>query len=483
MPINFIIMKKTWIYAFALILAVLCGCDQKHSLKEEKTIEKRVAVKPGTVYESIACLSDTTFSYSLYLPGNYSENRRFPVLFFFDAHKRGSMPVFKYRELAEKYGFILAGSNNSVNGQTGPEMEKAIAMMINEVMERFHPDTARIYTGGFSGGARVAAYTALFMRSVAGVAGCAAGFPQITKKPHTGFIYMGFVGDEDFNYLEMKYLDRSLEGTPIKHLLVVYDGEHDWPPPEVMKNAFLFFSFDGMRRHLRPVDRRMVTEFTDSTAAYVSRAAGKRDCDAQSFGLKRAISFLSGLEDVRHYEEKLDKLMKTGFCRQQFERELKMEESEQQYQQLLSGAMGDPGPDSQLTREIDRIYKASMRKDDPSSVKMNRRLLNFLSLLSYMYAKNAFKQNDLNLAGAYLNIYEKVDADNPEVYYLKAVRLMRLDQPDAALEALKKAADYGFNELERIKKSRDFLPLHGDIRFQKVLNAVENNQELMYREK
>lgn len=114
-------------------------------------------------------------------------------------------------------------------------------MILEDVSRRFNVNPKRIYTGGFSGGARVAAYATLFKRKIAGVVGCDSGLPQIQTQPNTGFAYIGMVGDKDFNYLEIKNLGRSLEGAKMTCFIRVYDGKHDWPPPEIMNDVFVFF--------------------------------------------------------------------------------------------------------------------------------------------------------------------------------------------------------------------------------------------------
>src|SRR5580658_4793283 len=91
---------------------------------------------PGKIIERVVCQGDTSQSYALYIPlrGNGASGGRIggsgsgglegdrggdaaplPVVYFFDPHGVGALPLRKYRSLAEAYGFILVGSNNSKN--------------------------------------------------------------------------------------------------------------------------------------------------------------------------------------------------------------------------------------------------------------------------------------------------------------------------------------------------------------------------------
>jgi len=74
----------------------------------------------GTPINSVACTDDTTQSYALYLPSNYSPERLWPIVYCFDPGGRGDYPVGLFRAAAEKYGYILVGSNNSQNGPWEP---------------------------------------------------------------------------------------------------------------------------------------------------------------------------------------------------------------------------------------------------------------------------------------------------------------------------------------------------------------------------
>src|ERR1700735_1842902 len=73
------------------------------------------AAGPGQVIDSVICKADPTQSYALYVPAK-GQKEALPIIYFFDPHADGALPVKKYKALADAYGFILAGSNNSKNG-------------------------------------------------------------------------------------------------------------------------------------------------------------------------------------------------------------------------------------------------------------------------------------------------------------------------------------------------------------------------------
>src|SRR6478672_7438128 len=131
---------------------------------------------PGIVHGSVAVAAQTTNSYALYLPSAYSPSKRWPLLLVFDPFARGEVSVKLFHDAAERYGYIVVGSNNSRNFE---DPSAAIRTLWADVKERYAIDPQRIYTAGLSGGARVASSVALACNHcIAGVIACGAGLPQ-----------------------------------------------------------------------------------------------------------------------------------------------------------------------------------------------------------------------------------------------------------------------------------------------------------------
>jgi len=71
----------------------------------------------GQIVDEVACAGDPAQSYALYLPSNYTRDRAWSLLVAFHPVARGRAMVETCRAAAEKYGYIVAGSNTSRNGQ------------------------------------------------------------------------------------------------------------------------------------------------------------------------------------------------------------------------------------------------------------------------------------------------------------------------------------------------------------------------------
>jgi pimeloyl-ACP methyl ester carboxylesterase len=152
------------------------------------------------------------------------------------------------------------------------------------VNQRFAVDGTRVYLTGHSGGARVAMEVALGKNRIAGVIASSAGFPDSQPRASVPFVVFGTAGTEDFNYIEMRLLDRALK-TP--HRVVIFPGGHTLPPDNVAMQAIEWLELQAMKSGLRPKDEALVTRLWGERQAAV----------AQSGESAATVHLLAGLTD------------------------------------------------------------------------------------------------------------------------------------------------------------------------------------------
>lgn len=211
----------------------------------------------GTVHPSVAVIAEPSNSYALYLPSNYSPQKHWPLLLVFDPFGRGEAGVKLFHEAAEKYGFIVVGSNNSRNFQ---DPSNAIRLLWADVKERYAIDPKRIYTAGLSGGARVASSIALACKScIAGVIANGAGLPQGASPPGPEIADWFLVaGTTDFNYPELLRLKEALDANGVASRFVVYDGPHNWMPEDFAERAVAWLQLRAMAKGLTAPDKEFI---------------------------------------------------------------------------------------------------------------------------------------------------------------------------------------------------------------------------------
>jgi pimeloyl-ACP methyl ester carboxylesterase len=180
----------------------------------------------GQIIDPVKCIADQSQTYALYLPSQYSPAKRWKLILAFDPRGQGRTGVEHLQAAAEKYGYIVAGSNNSRNGPPQISLTAAQAMW-TDVGKRFSINPKRIYTAGLSGGARIAMKVAFDSDEIAGVIASSAGFPPGHRRSDLRFVVFGTAGTEDFNYLEMRQLDQELTSP---HRVVIFEGGHTWLP-------------------------------------------------------------------------------------------------------------------------------------------------------------------------------------------------------------------------------------------------------------
>ncbi len=179
----------------------------------------------GEIVDGVECQQDRSQHYVLYLPSYFNPSRQWPVILVFDPGGRGRQGVERYREAAEKYGYVVAGSNNSRNGPWTVGLQAAAAMT-EDIKRRLPINSKRMYTAGMSGGARVAIMVAENSTEIAGVFASSAGYSTSFHKSER-FPIFGTAGTEDFNYREMRAV-QQLMTSPRR--VEVFEGGHTWLP-------------------------------------------------------------------------------------------------------------------------------------------------------------------------------------------------------------------------------------------------------------
>lgn len=376
------------------------------------------ALRRGEIIKKVVNKFDSSQSYCLFIPANADTLPR-RVILFFDPKGDGSIPVKKYQAVAGKYGVILAGSNDSRNGLK-PEQTAAIAKnLVSDISTRMKLPREKIIASGFSGGARVAVQTAI-NESLSGVIGCGAGFPGEPARSHA-FSYVGIAGNEDFNYLEMKRLHGKLESLGMRHQFVVFDGGHEWPSPGRMEISYLCLAALTDKRIIA-YDKK-VAELLAAHSAYLLTEPDITETDRNETAQQTEIA--------------------RAFSRRDFK--------------MLNSII---------------THLATSRKEAAKEQELsNKRLLNFISLMGFLYSEKALGI-DLALAGQYLNIYEKADFDNPDYHYLRACYLAESGRKDNAITELKKSVEYGFIDYEKLTGNKSLDNLRGEPDFIKLVDSL-----------
>lgn len=333
----------------------------------------------GQIVDQVQCVADEAQQYALYLPSAFTPDRQWPVILAFDAGGRGRRAVERYQAGAERYGYIVAGSNNSRNGPWKRSLDAAKAMTA-DITTRFPIDLKRVYTAGMSGGARVALMVALHPEviaghvrpEIAGVLASSAGFPSGEFRESVGFPVFGTAGTEDFNYHEMTHLDQVLKSP---HRVVVFEGGHTWLPAEVATEAVEWMEILGMSIGIRARDRTLIDDvFSRRTA----RADGLASGLAKMRELQSIARDFRGLKDVNGLDQRAMALSAQADVKAALDVERADRARENEMHAEVSALMEDADTSTgfaKLRAYVSTLLGQSQAVDDSSSRRMARRVL------------------------------------------------------------------------------------------------------------
>ena len=363
-------------YAFCLVLAVVAG-----------GVAGGEALPLGKIIDDVQCAADATQHYSLYLPSNFTPLHRWPVILAYDAGGRGRRAVERYQDAAEKYGYIVAGSNNSRNGPWEISLNAAQAMT-GDVDQRFPVDPKRVYTAGMSGGARVAMKLALDSNIIAGVFASSAGFPDDFRET-VRFPIFGSAGTDDFNHQEMHTLDRDLKSP---HRVEIFDGGHTWLPVELATDGVEWMELQAMKSGLRPRDRKLID---DILAKRTARAEGQKSNLDQMGEWKSIAADFQGFKDVSKYAARAAALerqadVKEALKAERLEEEHELQSTAEVYQ--LRDRMPDGASFARLKGRVLKLLAQSKAADDSPDRRIARRILTGFSASSRSIRNPQFQE-------------------------------------------------------------------------------------------
>jgi len=315
----------------------------------------------GVLAEHVRCPSDTTQTYTLYLPSTYQTNRDWPLLLVFDPGARAARAAEVFREAAERFGWIVAASENSRNGPWEPTL-RAVNAMWPALLGGYAVDQRRVYTAGHSGGATVAWLVAQQTGQIAGVIASGQPNPESQIAKGRQFAWFGSAGHSDFNFLQVKNIDAGLEEAKTPHRAEFFDGGHQWPPSDIAFRALGWMEVLAMKegRRQRDLDLARTILAEDVSRA---RALEDRGLLTEAWRSYRTIATTyTGLVDVGDADRRLRAIEADN----RFKKARKLEERADRREQQEIYAVGK--------------VVAELGADDPPLVAQLRSQLNLDSL-------------------------------------------------------------------------------------------------------
>ena len=443
----------------------------------------------GKIIERVVCLKDAGQSYALYLPPNYTADRRWPVIYAFDPGARGIRPVERFKDAAEKYGYIIVGSNNSRNFPDRP-LAETVNAMFDDTQTRFSIDQNRVYTAGMSGGARVAGIVAQSLAQspgggAAGVILCGAGFSE-AKPPDKPlpFPVFGVAGVEDFNWIELRQLHKALDSIGSANRFVTFDGDHTWAPSDSFLTAVEWMELQAMKSGRRGRDEKLIAELFDKMAAQaradesakrIYEAFLKYEAIAKDFnGLREAPEFAKRADELRSSKEVKDRLKQEKAAEQaQRQRSQEFFAAREQLNTAENPAAAMMGMKSMIS---DLRKKAASRDESVERLAARRALGGFyVSMNEEANRHRAAKK--YKEAAASLTLAAEIRPDNPQIFFSLARACALGGDKKQALEALRKAVELGFTNADEIAGNADFASIRNEAAYKRLIEDARQKAQ------
>lgn len=422
----------------------------------------------GQLIEKVVCQADPAKSYALYVPSHYDPSRRWPVVFGLEPGARGRIPVERFQEGAEKFGYIIAGSNDSRNGPWAPTLEAFKAMFI-DVNSRFSLDIQRVYLAGHSGGARASLGLAM-AGGGAGVFACGAAFGEI--KPPTGepFVVFGAAGHDDFNYTELRKMDADLDAVKMRHRVMFFPGGHQWAPKEIHTAALEWFEMEAMRIGARPKDEALIRA---ALAGRLARIPTLSDFEAQLEYQSIATDF-AGFLPVEEYAGKAAELDQRKSVRDWQKSEQSQQSREQELLRKIT-SLGEEGGAGALRSLVAGLKEKAEAAEDSPDRRATRRALAGAAGYGAETGRDLIESGQYRRAATLFEMVTILRPENAYGHYRLARARGFLGDKKKAYASLREASLRGFR-VDSAEAARDlaFSKFTKDPEFQAILASQKN---------
>lgn len=426
-------MRARFLFGFVVIFFI--SCSRYPTANQEDFFHRFPKGQPIR----LSCRGNDYNRYIAYLPSEYTLGKPFPVLFCFDPHADAQLALGLFKDYAEKNKMVVIASATLQNGLAQEEILMYLTQLYSDVKDKMLIDTTRIFAVGFSGGARVAAIFSQWA-PVSGIISCSAGYYPSTNCVNA----ISIAGKYDMNYLETQSADNQLNRFSCNHIFLTFEGTHQWPPVALLTKAMdilhiwhmgsdKFIQSDSGKEKFNRENQDLLVRLKTSSS------------DSLWTVFEAVHTFLAtygSLPETDLMRKQYDSLLRLKAFTRMLDQKIAAENFEADQQALVRQAMG--------TQPI-AWWKATLTNwqskagNDMVMQAVYKRLLAYVSLLSYSYTQAAIRQGDWTAVQYVLNIYGMADPENPDYHYLMACLYTHQHKLPQALDELKTACNRGLS--------------------------------------
>jgi len=466
--------------ALASLAFGICAAGAGMAQQEPRGANAETPLATGVVLPDVTEKADPTQSFALYLPSRYSAEKRWPVIYAFDWAAHGELPVRLLAPAAEKRGYIVLGSNASHNGSARDALAAALALW-QDSRARFWIDPKQSYTTGFSGASRNAFVFADRCGCIQGVIAVGAGLPPLAHKLESlSYVVFMTLGTYDFNYPELVSLEEELDSLHVPNRLWRFDGDHQWPPGEVMAEAVDWLHLEAMQQGRRAVDAAFVSDMRSRTLQRAQAGEKAGDWILAYEEYRKGAEEFKGLADTGEFSSRAAALASSPDLRKA-EKEEHEDLTKQQRMvggveealtSLPSGSFELGRRMSDISAQADQVRDFAKRAKKPRDVRVARRAVNDIFATAFEAGLGQLRDQKAEPAEMYFQVAAEVAPESPAPPFELAKVYMKLGDKKRALRSLEAAVAKGMKKVSLLTDTAEFEPLRADERFQSLVKKL-----------
>lgn len=450
---NRLIIFWNFLIVCSLFLSCASAPEKKEAVQQVdsstvvQTHFTKIKLEPGKILSNIKSESNSNVSFSVYVPSEYNDTTLPPVVYFFDPHADGNLPLEKYKSVADAFKFIMVGCNSVDNGMPFEQSQQIANVLFSDCQNRLPISTQQQIIAGFSGGSKVACNLAMSQHFFSGLIACSGALFE-NGKFDKNMSVVSVAGINDFNYHEMVALEKSVDVT--HHAFIETDSTHQWPDKSDMYDAMLFTLMQMVKQNKLQIQKTVIENYYQTWLKKINSLQNKSSVDKQFKQLQFGVVCFDGLTDVASLKSKLKEIENSESLRKWRMRSQNLQYQEKEMQKMLRDAFSNQNI-SWWQKEIADLKIAAKNSNDKMLAAMSNRLLGFIGIACYSFAKQLVNENAPE-SDKVLQIYQTVEPNNSEAWFLSAVYHANNKQPEKAMAVFNKAVQSGFNQTSRINE-------------------------------
>ena len=422
---------------FIFILFLLSSCKGNKNESSKDVSKKDNSTQSDKEIKQVTKESD---HYIYYLPQDSIVNG---ILVIMDPHGKPSLIMDSLHSIANKKHLALIGLQDIKNGNAN--YNNIINRDLQHFIEFKKLKNNKIFLVGFSGAARMALNYSERNR-IDGLIICGAGLQRQTQLPFPVVLMSGL---SDFNFMEQYYTPSNTRTFERNIIAIHFRGKHQWPQVKVMNDAIEFV----LKRN---------TGNGNTQSDYYAQLSKKYYSEKEYFLSFKSLEVaykISSNENIEKMRKELVSLSKDSKVKVYFQRQNMYISEEQKRYQMLTQSL-EIQDLVWWDNQINYMESKTINNRNSLESESYSRTLAYMGILMYsrLSAVSAGRGR-FDLYPKYLSIYEKLEPENPDLFFFKGIYAYTQGNQYQATQYLKKSLELGFTDTELMSKyfSQDFL--------------------------